>query len=184
VTQVKGSAIEGAVRFIRLQRERAEPLLPESLHRYLDETVSRAAWYPEEDLVALIRVMLRLLPGERDEVLETMGRQTARHHLKSTYAHLIEGGGPRNLGIRAATLWSSMHDSGQMQVDEQDDGAIRLSLSGYGHPSEELCKISRGYILEVLLQNGIEAEARKLACVVDGADACVWEFRWKAPTEA
>ncbi|HKJ23603.1 MAG TPA: hypothetical protein VKB65_02185 [Myxococcota bacterium] len=178
MAKVKGSAVDGAVRFLAAQREAAEPLLPTHLLHYLDETISTASWYPEEDLVELIRVILRLIPGKRDQVLEQMGRTTAREHLERTYTHLIEHGGPRNLGIRAFTLWGAMHDSGEMHVIDQSIGSMRLSLSGYVQPSEELCKISRGYILEVLLQNGIDAETKKLSCAVRGDDACVWDFFW------
>jgi hypothetical protein len=180
MAKVKGSALDGAVRFLCAQREKAETLLPTSLLHYLDERVSLAAWYPEEDLVGLIRVMLRLIPGARDEVLEEMGRVTAREHLERTYSHLIEGGDLRNLRIRAFSLWSAMHDSGELRMTEQEPGRVRLELSGYGHPSEELCKISRGYILEVLRLNGIVAEARKIACSVRGEPACIWDFRYPA----
>jgi len=178
VAKVKGSAVEGAVRFLAANREAAEPLLATSLLHYLDESISTASWYPEEDLVALVQAMLRLIPGKRDEVLEQMGRATAREHLERTYTHLIEHGGPRNLGIRAFALWSAMHDSGEMHVIDQSVGSMRLSLSGYAHPSEELCKISCGYILEVLAQNGIEAEVKKISCAVTGDEACLWDFRW------
>jgi len=183
MSKVKGSAMEGAVRFLAVQREAAEPLLPMPLQHYLDETISASSWYPEEDLVGLIRVMVRLIPGERDIVLHDMGRATARDHLERTYSHLIEGGAVRNLGIRAAALWSSMHDSGRMQVTESEARRVRLELTGYGHPSEELCKISCGYVEEVLRLNGIFAKPNKLACAVAGDDACVWDYTWEPVDE-
>ena len=178
MSKVKGSAMDGAVRFLAAKRDAAEPILPMALHHYLDETISPSAWYPEEDLVGLIQTLLRLIPGGRDEVLDVMGRTTARDHLAGTYTHLIEDGDIRNLGIRAATLWGSMHDSGKMRVVENATGRVRLELAGYGHPSEELCKISCGYIGEVLRLNGIETEVEKLACAVNGDPACLWDFTW------
>jgi hypothetical protein len=183
MSKVKGSALEGAVLFLSQRRDEARSMLPARLQHYLDERISASAWYPEEDLVALIRTMLRLLPGERDQVLADMGRATAREHMEGTYAHLIEGGRVRNLGIRAATLWSAMHDSGQMAVTDSAPGRVRLELAGYGHPSEELCKISCGYIHEVLRLNGIETEPVKLACAVAGDEACVWDFTWDPALE-
>jgi hypothetical protein len=179
MAKVKGSALAGAVRFLRSRREEAEARIPVDLRHYLDERIQLAAWYPEEDLVDLIRVLLDLLPAERDAALEEMGRQTARQHMEGAYGHLIEGGDPANLRIRAAALWSSMHDSGRMEVTDQAPGRVRLELSGYGHPSEELCKISRGYILEVLRLNGIPARAEKRSCAVAGDPACAWDFTWQ-----
>lgn len=180
MAKVKGSAMDGAVQALVAQRDTAERLLPTHLHHYLDDTISPAAWYPEADLVALIQVLLRLVPGDRDAVLEEMGRAAAREHLEGTYTHLIEGGAVRNLGIRASALWSAMHDSGRMRVSESEPGRLRLELAGYGHPSDELCQISRAYILEVLRLNGIPAEAEKLACAVRGDEACVWDYRFEA----
>jgi len=179
MAKVKGSAMEGAVRFLADQRDAAERILPTPLLRYLDETISASAWYPEEDLVVLIQALLRLIPGEREGVLEEMGRSSARDHLEGTYSHLIEGGEVRNLGIRASALWSSMHDSGKMRVTESEPGRVRLELEGYEHPSEELCQISRGYVLEVLMLNGIEASAEKIACSLEGTAACVWDIRYE-----
>jgi len=182
MAKVKGSALEGAVRFLRSRRTEAVARTPEDLRHYLDERIQLAAWYPEEDLVDLIRVLLDLMPADRDAALEAMGRQTARDHLDGAYGHLIEGGDPRNLRIRAASLWSSMHDTGCMEVTDQSPGRVRIELSGYGHPSEELCKISRGYILEVLRLNGIPAEVTQRGCAVAGDPACAWEFTWDAST--
>jgi len=176
--KVKGSALEGAVRFLAAQREAAEPLLSTELLHYLDESVASSAWYPEEDLVEVIRVMLRLMPGTREQILLDMGRATARAHKTGIYGHLIEDGGPRNLGIRAFTLWTAMHDTGEMHVVDQSVGSMRLRLSGYAHPSDELCRISCGYILEVLAQNGIDAEVTKHGCAARGDEACVWDFVW------
>ena len=177
MAQVKGSAMNGAVRFLRIKREDAEPLLSTELLHYLDETVSASAWYPEEDLLALVQAMLRLIPGSRDEVLEEMGRQTAREHSEGTYGHLIDGGDLNNLGIRAFALWGAMHDTGEMAIIEHEPGRARLALGGYQHASEELCKITRGYILEVLRLNDLEATAEKLDCAATGGPACVWDLR-------
>jgi len=50
--------------------------------------------------------------------------------------------------------------------------APRLRQSG----SEELCRISRGYLLEVPRLNGITAEAEKLSCAGLGDAVCAWDL--------
>ena len=179
--QAKGSAMSGAVRFLQAKREEAEGVLATDLHHYLDGTVSASTWYPEEDLIALLRAVLRLVPGARDQVLEEMGRMTARDHCEGTYRHLIEGGDLGNLGIRAFALWGAMHDTGEMAVIESVPGRARLALGGYAHASEELCKITRGYILEVLHLNEVEVEAVKRECAAKGGPACVWDLIQEKP---
>jgi hypothetical protein len=54
--RVKGSTLLGAVKFLRSKRAEAMPhLAPEHRH-YLDETIKNSAWYPLEDLLALVGV--------------------------------------------------------------------------------------------------------------------------------
>lgn len=176
--KAKGSTLDGAVRFLRLDRAEAERQLPEELRHYLDDEIAISSWYPESDLLGLIQAIVAMLPGERDAVLAEMGRITVREHLEGAYAHLIEGGDGRNLSIRAQSLWASMHDTGKLKATEQEPGRIRLSLSGYALPSEELCAITRGYMQGILSLNGLDARVVKLQCAARGDTSCLWDMHW------
>lgn len=178
MAKAKGSTLDGAIRFLLLERATAERRLPEALRHYLDEGVSIAAWYPETDLLGLVRVITDMLPGDRAQILREMGRITAREHLEGAYAHLIEGGHTRNLSIRAQTLWSAMHDTGRLRVERQGPGRLRLELSEYALPSEELCGITGGYLDEMLRLNGVLCEIEKHDCAAQGDASCTWLLTW------
>ena len=44
MAQVKGTAMIGAVRFLRKERERALPLVPDELRHYVSEGDSHCEW--------------------------------------------------------------------------------------------------------------------------------------------
>jgi len=182
MAKAKGSAVEGAVRALRKQRAAAERVLDPALHAYLHERVSPARWYPEEDLLGLVRAMLRLLPGDDGAILQAMGQATAQSHQEGTYGHLItDASGAHGFTVRTMALWSSMHDTGRMRATAEGDHAMRVVLDDYAHPSREMCAIVGAYVQEVLRLSGFASpRVAKRECVVDGAPACVWECDWSA----
>ena len=78
MSKAKGTTLVALVKFLRSQRERALAALPPSLHAYLDERIQASSWYPEADLLSLIRVMVAMIPGRRDVVLAQLGVALAR----------------------------------------------------------------------------------------------------------
>src|SRR4029453_12144455 len=76
--RAKGIALLDAVKFLRARRDDAGDVLAPELHKYLDEQIGTSSWYPEEDLVALIRAVAKLLPGPIDRALMMMGERGAR----------------------------------------------------------------------------------------------------------
>jgi hypothetical protein len=53
----QGTHLVDMVKFLRTQRDAALAILPARLHRYLDEQLNVAAWYPEEDMIGLVRAL-------------------------------------------------------------------------------------------------------------------------------
>lgn len=182
MAKAKGTTLLSLVKFLRHDAERARRSLPSELHHYLDEHIQSSAWYPEEDLLALIRCMTLLVPGPRDAVLREMGRSVASEHMDGVYAHLrLEDGDLLPLARRAFALWSSQHDSGQLHVTREGPSAICFELSDFGLPSRELCDVTAAYFHETLRIAGVDAEIREQQCRVDGAGCCRWIARWPEP---
>jgi hypothetical protein len=181
MAKAKGTTLLTLVKFLRSQREAARERLPLDLHHYLDERIQPALWYPEEDLFALIRVMLELLPLSRNEALAQMGATVAREHLEGVYGHLRLGESKFDALTRnSRVLWASMHDTGRMTARVDGDAGASFELRDYGHPSTEMCVILTAYFSETLRMAGVvDPEVRKLACQLDGADACRWVAHWQ-----
>jgi len=180
MAKAKGTTLLSLVKFLRHDAERARRSLPSELHHYLDEHIQSSAWYPEEDLLALIRCMTLLVPGPRDAVLREMGRSVAAEHMDGVYAHLrLEDGDLLPLARRAFALWSSQHDSGQMRVTREGPGVICFELSDFALPSRELCDVTAAYFHETLRIAGVDVEIHERQCRLDGADCCRWIARWQ-----
>ena len=189
MAKAKGTTISALVKFLRSQREAARARLSPDLHHYLEEQIQPALWYPEPDLLALIRVMLELLPASREEALAQMGRASAREHLEGVYGHLRVGGPDGSGGLgesdlmalarRSYALWATMHDTGRLTAQVEAKGRATFEIRDYALPSPEMCTILSAYFCETLRMAGtVDPEVRELECRVDGADTCRWEASW------
>jgi predicted hydrocarbon binding protein len=182
MAKAKGTTLLTLVKFLRSQRKAARERLSPELHHYLEERIQPALWYPEEDLLALIRAMLELLPLSREKALAQMGRTVACEHLEGVYGHLRveEKSGLATLARRSYALWASMHDTGRMVARLEAEARASFELRDYGLPSPEMCAILTAYFSETLRMAGVvDAEVRKLECRGDGAPSCRWEASWQ-----
>jgi hypothetical protein len=181
VAKAKGSTFSGLTEFLRRQGEAGRRAVRPDLHRYLDEEVVLSSWYPEEDLLDLIRAMVHLLPPPASRVLEGAGRTSARLHAEGVYSRLIRQSGedPVAFARRSFALWASQHDTGRLILEPEGEGA-RVRLVDYALPSREMCTIVGSYIAEVLRISGIaKVRIQKLACRLDGRDECAWHCAWE-----
>jgi hypothetical protein len=180
MAKAKGTTLLSLVKFLRKNRERAQGVLTEGLVHYLDERVQPSSWYPEEDLLGLLRGMLALVPVPRDEMLEQVGRGAAREHLEGVYGHLKpEDGDPEGLARRSVALWASQHDSGRFRVDRDAPGRATFVVRDFALPSPEMCGILGGYFGECLRLIGArDVGVAKRACCLRGDDACRWLVTW------
>ena len=173
--RVKGITVLDAVKFLRARRDDAVEVLPKELHVYLDAPVTPSMWYPEADLVELIRGVAKLLPGPVDRALMMMGERSARQQTM-VYGDLIRG---VQSSSRTFALWSTQHDTGEMRSMLEAPNRVRLELVGFEDTSRELCLLLGGYLVGTLAVNGItDASVQKLTCRLWGDTLCTWRGTW------
>lgn len=183
--RAKGASLVGAVKWLRQSRDAALQALPARLHHYLDDRIQIASWYPEEDLVELVRALARILPAGEGDIYEQMGRFSARDQLAGVYRHLLEGGDALSIPRRGLVLWQSQHDSGRLSVAMEGDGSARIEVVDYAMPTREMCGILLGYTVEMFVMADLkDPSVRKTACRLAGADRCAWQIRWTPATAA
>jgi hypothetical protein len=179
--RAKGIALLDAVKFLRARRDDAGDVLSPELHKYLDEQIGASSWYPEDDLVALIRAVAKLLPGPIDRALMMMGERSARAQT-AVYGDLIRGMNAGTTG-RTFALWSTQHDTGEMRSTYEAPNKMRVELSGFDDTSREFCLILGGYLAGTLSINGvIDGSVEKLSCRLWGDERCAWRASW-TPTD-
>lgn len=173
--RVKGITILDAVKFLRSRREESLAVLPEELHRYLDDQVVASLWYPETDMVELIRATAKLLPGPMDRALMMMGERSARAQTV-VYGDLIRG---IQSNSRTFALWSTQHDTGELRSSMEAPNRVRLELVGFEDTSREFCLLLNGYLAGTLAINGVtDATVEKLSCRLWGDQLCAWRGSW------
>jgi hypothetical protein len=175
---VKGTNLLTAVKALRTSRDQARRVLPESLHHYLDDRILVSSWYPESDLLGLLRALGAMLPAAPDP-FAFMGRHTAREHLSGIYRNHIRGSELERTLSSAAALWRNYHDTGDMSAEEEAPRRWILRLDGFAAPSREFCRLLAGYFRELAEVAGAkQVEVTKLTCCLDGAADCRWRLSW------
>jgi hypothetical protein len=173
--RAKGIALLDTVKFLRQRRDEALEVLPPALHEYLDDDIAAGQWYPESDLVELIRAVAKLLPGPMDRALMMMGERSARAQTL-VYGELMRGAASAG---RTFALWSSQHDTGEMRATMEAGNRVKLELAGFEQPSREMCLVTAGYLAGSLAVNGItDAVVHKMSCVLWGDPLCSWRGSW------
>ena len=172
MSKAKGSILVGAVKALRQRKDEALAVLPESMHRYLTDRILMADWYPQEDLLALIRALMKIIPGDPDQVLRGMGAATARELGDGVYSNLMTNSGSASTTF---ALWSSMHDSGTLKARrDAKTKEIVFELVDFGSPSAEMCAITGAFIQESVRMSGHTGTVQKTSCVLDGGACCRW----------
>jgi hypothetical protein len=181
VAKVKGSAIVQSVRILRGNKDAARLHLPPELHHYLSTRVLAASWYPEEDMIPLVRATANVLGQPEETFYEFAGRFVAHTHAEGVYRHLVRDGESQSLSRRAMVLWTSQHDTGAMDMQSLEEGKLRVTLRGFALPSREACLINAGYLAATFEISGYhDVRVEKQSCCVDGAPECAWVVGWSS----
>ena len=186
MARIKGTAMLNAVKFLRANfKEKALELLPTEQHKYLNDRILVSSWYPEEDNLALIRVLARIMKENvaevGDDVYAYMGRYVAQADFSLIYASLVRPDDPEETLRRAPVAWRMYHDTGSFSVSFPGPGMARAELSDYGLPSKEMCSLLKGFHEQMLVMAGArEVSSKEVDCRNRGDRICVWEMRWKA----
>lgn len=186
MAKAKGSSLVSVLKWLNQSRDAALKQLPTHLHHYLDERIQVANWYPEEDLVELIRALARSLPSNQGKIYEQMGRVSAREQFEGVYRHLLEGGDEFSLPRRGLVLWQSQHDSGRLSMKMSGTSTASIEIVGYAVPNHEMCQILLGYTAEMFVMADFkDPSVFKTGCRLEGADRCSWQISWTpAPAKA
>lgn len=173
------------VKSLRSRKEEVRPLLPERLRPYLEKRLYPFAWYPEEDHIALCRILAKVLPDPGMDVYEFIGEFGARADLNDMYRHLFRPGDPAGTLQKGALIWHTYHDTGLYRVTLDGPGAAHVELVSFGTPALEHCLILRGWNRSLLRTAGAKDVAvEEPRCVNRGDAFCRWEIRWVDPAPA
>lgn len=177
--QIKGASLIQIVKNLRKNREAARALVPEALHRYLEERLLPTRWYPEADykplLLALGEMLRPIVPGD---VWEFIGEQGAQHDFQGMYASVVRPAQPQGALRRVDDIWHLYRDSGHFEIDPSGEGEFRVRLRDYPLACPEICGTVTGYIRQLLVLSGA-SDVRVEMIVAPPAQLgpCEWRVR-------
>ncbi len=184
--RIKGSSMLQLVKALRAHAEPARAALAPGLHHYLEERIHVGRWYSDDDAYALMVAVARVLPPLGDDPWRLMGRHSVGGHLDGVYATTMRDlldtpGGVHRYGD---ALWKSVHDTGSLRYQAEDTLSGAVEIRGYQPPAPEICRLHGAYLEEVMHRTGhAYKELSKVACVLEGADACRWRYRLERPAD-
>lgn len=162
MAKVKGTGILHVVKALRVRRDHVEPLLPEPLRVYLEQRILMGTWYPAEDLIDLLRTLVHFVPKATGNPWHWMGEQSARVDLGEIYSAMIQKGNAWATLQRLPRLWRLYQDSGKLEVGVAGSTRAQVILTEYAFAEAEFCTLVSGYVQELMLTAGTQAEVKLL----------------------
>jgi len=167
MAKIKGTALIGAIKRLRREKERARDLLPAEFHHYLQERIVPASWYPEEEFLVLLKANIKLIGLPFEKACARLGEATAQEHYKIWYGKQLNPMDSRTLLFRLPSIWSSQHDTGQYEFVLESATSGRIEIKDFKYPSRELCLIVMAYTREFLQLSGFgKVTVSETACVI------------------
>ena len=183
MAQVKGTAVVASVRYVR-ERFGDEALarvlerLPAEESRVLGGGILASAWYPMPLFLDFMQEVERQLAAQEPQVIRRMGRASAEYGITGVYKIFFKLGSPEFIIGRAARVFGSYYDTGEIVVVESRAGRAVLDLGGFaGAP--QFCERILGWMEKTVEMAG----AKKLRsdhphCVHRGDASCRFVGDW------
>ena len=176
--RTKGTHFLHVVKLLRANRERLVELLNPALLHYLDERILPSSWYSSDDHLELLRVVSKMMPKGIDPWI-AMGRGSARMDLEGAYKHHFRFQDPEMTLRVLPAVWKSTHDTGKFINQFHGPYEASFKLVDYPVMTDEICRITTGYIIEALNLSGAkDPDVQHITCVAAKASCCTWIARW------
>lgn len=182
--RVKGTIMIEVVKYLRHHKDKARPLMPPHLHRYLETRILATSWHPEQDYLDLMQVIIALRPRTpEDEGLgpwESAARDsTANFFDDGPYKSMVRKGQPARTLASLDALWRLRHDTGRFTVEQQAPNRARLELCDYAVEPGDSCALVQGTIWGFLYYSDAKSiEVEHTQCRAKGAARCEWTASW------
>lgn len=183
MANIKGTAVDASLRYVRERfgeatLDRVLAALPETDRAALGQGVLASSWYPMDAFLHFMQEAERQLGPQEPDLLRRMGRASSDYALKGIYKIFFKVGSPEFIIARAAPVFSSYYDTGQIKVVESVSGHAEMELVGFAG-AREFCERVHGWMERTLELSGARnVRLAHTACVHRGEAACRFEAIW------
>jgi len=138
-----------------------------------------SSWYNADVFRDLNQAARAVLGKKNPKISEKIGELTAESSLKGVYSSKLKENNVLMSLNRLPTLWKAFHDTGELELAEQEEKRAVLRISGYPLPHREFCDVLVGWGRRLIeLSGGKNVKVTETKCVLDGADCCELTARW------
>jgi uncharacterized protein (TIGR02265 family) len=184
MSRVKGTAVQSSLRYVR-ERFGEEALRAVLAALPAEEAAPLAgalasSWYPMESFLRFMREAKRQLSPREPEVVRNMGRASCEYGVTGVYKIFFKVGSPEFIIGRAARVFSSYYDTGQLTVPESRDGRAVAEIEGLEGGAPEFCERILGWMERTLeLAGAKRLRSAHSRCVHRGDPVCRFEGDWE-----
>ncbi len=180
----KGYTLKGALAYV-VDRHGDEALkrvldvLDGDLASLLASRVVPSEWYPFEYQVRFYEAVDRVLGRGDLSLCWQIGRFTAEFELTTIHKIFMKVGGPRRLLSLSGMLWNRYYSVGKLDVQSLDNRGAKATVRDFHPISRAFCFDLAGWMERTLeLSGGKDIHLVHSECVIQGANACVYEGSW------
>lgn len=183
MARVKGTAIVASMRYVteRFGQGALTALLrglPEECRREFEAGILVSTWYPMVLFLRFMQEAEKRHGAEEPDLVRRMGRASAEYGLKTVYKIFFKVGSPEFIIQRAARVFGSYYDTGNLKVLETSRGRALLELEGFfGAP--QFCDRILGWMERTVeLAGAKNLRASHSLCTHRGDAVCRFEGIW------
>jgi uncharacterized protein (TIGR02265 family) len=181
---VKGSPVRSLQKFIDSeltadQREAVFRALPPEYATRFRGPILATETVPVHMLNRLTEEAAKAKGETVDKFARRAGREAASDAVKGIYRFFALVMTPPALLGKAAQMWSSLYNRGELRVENQTEGSARIRLANF--PSEAAgCARITGWMERMAELTGAKDIAvEQTNCFTKGAPCCEWTIKWR-----
>ena len=184
MARVKGTAVDASMRYVRERFGEAAlagvmGALPPADGSALGQGVLASSWYPMDAFLRFMQEAERQLGSRERDLTRRMGRTSSEYSIKGVYKAFFKFGSPEFIISRAAAVFGSYYDTGEMKVVESEGKHAVIELAAFaGAP--QFCERVYGWMERTLELAGAKSvRLVHAACVHRGDALCRYEATWE-----
>lgn len=181
---VKGSPVRSLQKFIDSQltadeREALFRSLPAEYAARFRSPILATETVPVHMLNRFTEEAARAKGEPIDAFARRAGREAASDAVKGIYRFFALVMTPPALLSKAAQMWSSLYNRGELRVENQTDNSARIRLANF--PSEAAgCARITGWMERMAELTGAkDIVVEQTECYTKGAPCCQWQIKWR-----
>jgi len=184
MAQVKGTAVQSSMRYVQERFGEGAlagviEALPEADRKAFGHGALASSWYGMDAFLRFMQEAERQLGTQEPDVVRRMGRASCDYGVTTVYRIFFKVGSPEFIISRAARVFSSYYDSGELRIAESGPGRAVAELVGLEGGAPQFCERIFGWMQRTLELAGAKGlRSAHSSCVHRGDAVCRFEGTW------